>query len=145
MASLIIETGVKEYDLNDVVTVRFNPTDMNFVKRYYDQIEALENKVGGWEETFKKASGTKEVFSLMESAEADVRNALNSLFNVDIVTPLIGGASVFSYAGGSPVWWNICTVLTDLIEKETKEEQKKSKVKIAKYTSKYKNGSKYHP
>ena len=95
MASLIIETGVKEYDLNDVVTVRFNPTDMNFVKRYYDQIEALENKVGGWEETFKKASGTKEVFSLME--------------------------------------------------KETKEEQKKSKLKIAKYTSKYKNGSKYHP
>lgn len=145
MASLIIETGVKEYDLNDVVTVKFNPTDMNFVKRYYDQIEALEDKVGGWEETFKKASGTKEIFSLTESAEADIRNALNSLFNVDIVTPLIGDASVFSYAGGSPVWWNICTVLTDLIEKETKEEQKKSKVKIAKYTSKYKNGSKYHP
>ena len=144
MTNLIIETGVKEYSLNDEVTIKFNPTDMAFVKRFYDQIKGLEEKVDGYEEAFKKAANTEDIFKLTEQSEEDVRAALNSLFNVDIVTPLIGAASVFSYAGGSPVWWNICTALTDLIEKETREEQKKSRVKISKYTAKYKNGSKFH-
>lgn len=144
MANLIIETGVKEYSLNDVVTVKFNPTDMNFVKRFYEQIKGLEDKVKGYDEAFKKAVGTEDIFKLTDQGEEDVRAAINGLFNVDIVTPLIGDASVFSYAGGSPIWWNICTTLGDLVERETKEEQKKSRVKIAKYTAKYKNGSKYH-
>lgn len=137
-----IETGLKEYSLNDVVTIRFNPTDSVFVKKIYDSIDALSDKAEEYQKTFEKAAKPEEIFGLQEQADNDMKTALNGLFDVDIVTPLIGNMSVYAYAGGSPIWFNIVTAIMDIIEKATGEEKKKSRAKIAKYTQKYK-GSKY--
>ena len=137
-----IETGLKEFSLNDVVTITFNPTDSVFVKKLYNQIEALESKAEEYNEAFKKAANTVKIFELQEQADSDMRTALNGLFGVDIVTPLIGDGSTYAYAGGTPLWFNIIVAIMELIEKETGAERKKSAEKIAKYTKKY-SQSKY--
>lgn len=45
MADVIrFDNGLKEYSLNDAVTVRFNPTDIKFIERVFDVFDEMDKK-----------------------------------------------------------------------------------------------------
>lgn len=133
---LQIETGLKEFSLNDEVTVRFNPTDSGFVGKIYTTFSDLEKK----QEVYQKkiAEGTtEEVLELTKNLDKEMRDTLEDIFGVDVVTPLIGSTNVYSMAGGMPVWANILLAVMDELEVSTEEQKKMNAEKIAFYTKKY--------
>lgn len=131
-----IETGLKEFSLNDAVTVYFNPTDVSFIGKIYDTFAELENRQEEYKEKITKGT-TFEVLELTKTLDTEMREKLFDIFGVDVVTPLIGKANVYAMAGGMPIWANILLGVMDELEGETEEQKKLNAEKIAFYTKKY--------
>lgn len=133
---LQIETGLKEFSLNDAVTVRFNPTDSAFVGKIYTTFSELEKKQEEYQKKIMEGT-TDEVIELTKTLDKEMRDTLEDIFGVDVVTPLIGNANVYSMAGGMPIWTNILLAVMDELEVSTEEQRKLNAEKIAFYTKKY--------
>ena len=137
MEKLNISTGIKEYSLNDKVSVWFNPTDADFMTRVFDTFEALEKKQDEYANAIAKTKTTRESLKVMADMNEEMRGLLAELFGVDIVTPLIGSANVYAFSEGMPIWANIMLAILDKMEGEHAEQIKLSKKRMAKYTAKY--------
>ena len=140
---LNIETGLQEYELNDAVTLKFNPTDSFFVERMYNACMELDKKQRGYE---AKAEAIKDdvkaVIELNHDMDAAMREIMNGLFDMDICTPLVGEMNVNALAAGFPIWANIMAALFDEIDDTTLTEAKLSRERVDKYTKKYNKASK---
>ena len=137
MEKLNISTGIKEYSLNDKVSVWFNPTDADFMTRVFDTFDALEKKQDEYANAIAKTKTTRESLKVMADMNEEMRGLLLELFGTDIVTPLIGNANVYAFSEGMPIWANIMLAILDKMEGEHAEQIKLSKKRMAKYTAKY--------
>lgn len=131
------DTGVKEFTLNDAVTVRFCPTDMNFVETVYRAIEALDAKQEEYQQTLSKLDNGAEVFDFARKIDAEIREEINAVFGTDVCTPVFGAMSVYSIADGFPVWANLLFAIIDMFDGEFAEQKKKRNPRIQKYVDKY--------
>lgn len=137
MADVIkFDNGLKEYSLNDAVTVCFNPTDINFIQRVYDAFERMGKRQETYREEVEKADD-RAVFDLADRYDAEIREEINGIFDFDVSTPLFKDGSVHSLANGLPVWANFFFALIDTFEGSFAEEKKKTNPRIKKYTEKY--------
>lgn len=137
MADIRFDTGVKEFNINGAVTVRFSPTDMNFIEKVYNALENIDKK----EEAYRaKSSSLKsdEIFELSRRADADAREEINAIFGDDICTPVFGELSLYAVADGFPIWANLLLAIVDQLDGAFAAEKKKTNPRIAKYTAKYK-------
>ena len=137
MEKLNISTGVKEYSLNDKVSVWFNPTDADFMTRVFDTFDALEKKQDEYSKAITSSKSTRESLDVMAKMNEEMRQLLSDLFGTDIVTPLIGDTNVYAFSDGMPIWANIMLAVIDKMEGEQAEQIKLSKKRMAKYTAKY--------
>ena len=137
MADVIrFDNGLKEYSLNDAVTVRFNPTDMNFIQRVYDAFERMDKRQEAYRAEVDKVDNRK-VFDLANRYDAEIRDEINGIFDFDVCTPLFGTMSVNTLADGLPIWANLFFAIIDTFEGAFAEEKKKTNPRIKKYTAKY--------
>lgn len=137
MADVIrFDNGLKEYSLNDAVTVRFNPTDMKFIQRVYDAFERMDKRQETYREEVEKADD-RAVFDLADRYDAEIRDEINGIFDFDVCTPLFGDMSVHTLADGLPIWANFFFAIIDTFEGAFAEEKKKTNPRIKKYTEKY--------
>lgn len=127
---LNINTGLKEYTLNDAVTVRFNPTDVAFASKLYDAFASLEAKQ-------TEPVPEERVFEWFNERDAEMRTTINDLFGVDVCTPLFGSMNVYALSDGAPLWANLLFAIIDEMDESVKKEQKAHKARIDKYTKKY--------
>ena len=138
MAEIIrLDTGVKEFTINDAVTVRFAPTDMTFIEKVYNALEAMDKK----QEAFNKSiEGVKdaEIFKAARRFDEEARAEINGVFGVDICTPIMGDMNVITLANGFPAWANILLAIIEQFEGDFAEQKKHSSARLAKYTAKYK-------
>lgn len=137
MADIRFDTGEREFNINDAVTVRFCPTDMAFIERVYAAMESIDKRQDAYK---AEISGLQDeaVFDLARRVDAEARDDINGIFGEDVCTPIFGGLSLYSIAGGFPVWVNFMLALIDQFEGAFAEEKKKTNPRIAKYTAKYK-------
>lgn len=153
---LNIETGIKTFVIKpsdeetgeEEISVKFNPTDTNFAHRIYDTFEELSTSEEDFQKRLDAASGTAEIFEISGELDDIMRDKINALFGKDICTPLVGAkpnnVNLYAMAGGMPIWANLVLAVFDEMEDTFSVEQKLHNQKMAKYTEKYRSGSKYH-
>ena len=127
---LKIDSGVKEYNLNDAVVVAFNPTDPAFASKLYKAFEILDG--------LQNATVPEEkAFEWFEERDAEMRDTLNGVFGKDVCNPLFGSMNVYALSGGMPLWANLLFAIIDEMDDSVKKEQKMSKERVDRYTKKY--------
>lgn len=136
MEKIIFNSGVKEYTLNDSATIRFNPTDSNFLERLYYTFDDLDKK----QEAYKNETieDGKEAFRKNRERDAEMREAIDGVLGEGICTALFGNMNVYALADGLPVWANLMLAIIDEMDDSVKAEQKKTSPRVAKYTARYK-------
>lgn len=137
MELLRIETGEKEYSLNECCTVRFNPTDSAFVEKLYNAFSELDARQDAWQKEAAEVKDNREVFRLARRRDAEMRDVINGVFAVDVCTPVFGGINVYALAGGLPLWANLLLAVMDTIDSAFSKEKADSNPRIAKYLNKY--------
>lgn len=148
---LNIDLGVKSYtikpstyeDGDDAVVVKFNPTDTNFSKKIFETFGEMDKMAEEYKKKIERVHGTPEIFKISDELDENMRGRINSLFGKDICTAVAGDINMYAMAGGMPIWANILLEIFDKMEDSFSKEKKLSDEKIAKYTSKYQNMSKY--
>ena len=136
MADIRFDTGVKEFNINGAVTVRFSPTDFTFIEKVYSAMESLDKRQDAYRAEVEKITD-EAVFDLARRVDAEAREEINAIFNSDICTPVFGDLSLYAVADGLPVWANFILAIIDQFEGAFAEEKKKTNPRIAKYTAKY--------
>ncbi len=137
MKSLSFSDGNQDYRLNDLVTVRFNPTDMGFLERLssaFEKLDAIQEEVRASRESI---TDEREVFPLARDLDGKMRSILNELFSEDICTPLFGSMNLFASSGGLPVWANLLLAISEEVENAMSAELAQREKRIAKYVEKY--------
>ncbi len=143
MANVIkFDSGIKEYSLNDAVTVYFNPTDMTFIDSVFSAFEDLDNIQTRYQEETKDIEKTKDLFPKTRAMDEDMRGVINGIFGVDVCTPLVGKMSIYAIADGLPIWANLMLAIIDELDASFIAEKKKTNPRIQKYTQKYAKKSK---
>lgn len=137
MADIKFETGLKLFSINGAVEVCFSPTDMNFIEKVYSAMDRMDKKQEEYKEIFADAKDA-EIFDLVRRMDTDAREEINSIFGLDICTPVFGQMSLFTVADGLPVWANFILALIDELDGAFADEKKKTNPRIQKYTAKYK-------
>ena len=137
MANIIsFDTGIKEFNINDAVTVRFSPTDMCFIERVFEALERLDKRAEEYRGKIEKVQD-REVFDLAKAFDAEVKDEINAIFGDDVCTPLFGDMSMNTLADGFPIWANFLMAVIDTFDGAFAEEKKKTNPRIKKYTAKY--------
>lgn len=140
--TLSFDTGIKTFTVNDSVDISFNPTDTEFVNRFYeaaeridaDQRQGREQVNGNLDEYLDKP---KEVYGFAQERDANVRKEIDLLFGEGIADKLFPGINCYAYADGFPIWMNFFTMITDVINESITEEQKKTDPRVKAYSKKY--------
>lgn len=138
MAELKISTGLEEVRINDKVTVWLDFADADFVLKVaeaFDEMGAIHDKCT--EIVSDKGTDIKAMSAAMKEADSGIREKINTLFGVDICTPVFGEKSIVSPADGLPRWCNLMLALVDEINAHLAEQQKKTAPRLDKYTAKY--------
>ena len=131
-----INTGVQKYNLGGKVEVEFNPTDATFAEKIYTTFEELEKKQQEYSDEIKNVTDER-IFDIGRRIDGEMRTAINNLFGLDVMTPLLGEMNAYAMADGLPVWANIILAIIDVMDESAIAEQKKSTARINKYTKKY--------
>ena len=136
MKDLHIPTGVEEDRLNGKVTVRFNPTDVNFLER----LRQTSNTLSAMQDDLNKdreSLAAETLQTYLEEMDCYMRRELDSLFDQPVCGALFGDVNLCASADGFPVWANLLNALTDTVEEAMREELAAREQRIAKYTEKY--------
>lgn len=132
---LIIDTGVKEYDINSNGLLRFNPSDPNVYDRFIHAIGAVEalekdyaavaTEDGGMDEHGFPIAG-KEVLSSAAAIDHKVKKILSEVFGPqNDFDQLMGGVNLMAVAtNGERVITNLFAALEPIITAGVQEHLK---------------------
>ena len=138
MKNISLETGKVEYLLGGKVSVRFNPTDLNYMQRLYAAFDELGRIQDRFQKAVEKLEEEKEIFALAKETDGKIREVLNALFEKEVCEPLFGSMNLFSYSGGMPVWANLMLAVSDEMNSAMLAEADARDKRIEKYVEKYK-------
>ena len=136
MKNISLETGKVEYLLGGKVSVRFNPTDLNYMERVYAAFDELGRIQDRFQKDIEKLEEEKEIFALAKETDGKIREVLNALFEKDVCEPLFGNMNLFAYSGGMPVWVNLMLALSDEMNTAMLAEADARDKRIEKYVKK---------
>ena len=142
MKDLNFDSGLVTYSLNGKCEVSFNPTDANFVERLYSALEELDKKQEGYQDRIENISDRKEIFEFARERDSEMRQILDSVFDVPVCDALFGDMNVYAIANGLPVWCNLILAIIDEVDTTSIREQKLTSPRLAKYTAKYQRNQK---
>ena len=137
METLLINTGVVTYNLNDCCTVSFNPTDSAFAQRLFEAFSILDKKQQDYRAADEQLSEGADVFRLAMERDGEMREIINGVFGQDICTPLFGPVNVYALADGLPLWANLMLAVIDKMDEAITKERTSTNPRIEKYTKKY--------
>lgn len=127
--SLTFSDNRREYDLNGKVTVRFNPTDENFVSKLEETFESLD-------ELQAETAGGE---GLKRFAELDrgMRAKIDALLGDGVADALFEDMNCFALADGLPVWANLILALLDEVAEAYESEFGRTEARVRERCSKY--------
>lgn len=137
MKELNFETGLVEYKINGNVTVCFNPTDSNFVKRLFDAYETLDSKQEFYKKRVDTMADRKQVFVFAKEQDEEMRGIIDDLFQSPVSEALFGGMNVYAMADGLPIWCNLMFAVMDEIDTGFAREQKATNPRLEIYRKRW--------
>ena len=137
MSELHFSTGVREYTINDVCTVHFNPTDSYFVERLYNTFEALDKKQEKFRAQIDGMTDNREIFRVSRAMDEEMRADVNVVFGKDVCGELFPDMNVYAMADGLPGWANFLLMIIDEVDGSAQAEQKRTSARVDKYLAKY--------
>lgn len=137
MKELNFETGLVAYKINGGVTVQFNPTDSNFVKRLYAAYETLDGKQEHYKKRVETMADKKQVFEFAREQDEEMREIIDGLFGQPVSGEIFGGLNVYAMADGLPVWCNLMFAVMDEIDTGFAREQKATNPRLEVYRKKW--------
>lgn len=137
MPNISIETGLKTFDLNDAVTVTFNPTDILYAERIIHTMEMLEAMQREYNDRYNADSDYAIVVKAAHELNDKMREMIDELFDVPVCQPLFGDVAVYSPADGLPLWCNLLLAVIDEMDDSIGREKAKTNPRIEKYIKKY--------
>ncbi len=137
MKNINLETGMVEYLLGGKVSVRFNPTDLNYMERVYAAFDELGRIQTRFQKDMEALEEEKEIFALAKETDGKIREVLNALFEKEVCEPLFGNMNLFAYSGGMPVWVNLMLAVSDVMNTAMQAEADARDKRIEKYVDKY--------
>jgi hypothetical protein len=141
--SLSFDTGLVEYDINGMATVRFNPTDADFVERLWKCFTDLEARQGEFQgrvdeiEIGEHGEGGEKMFAYAKERDAEMRGIIDGLLGDGVADALFPDMNCYALADGLPVWVNLMFAIADEIEGAYTRQQKRTDPRVAGYSKKY--------
>ena len=135
--ALQFDTGVVDYNINDVVHISFNPTDTAFVEGLFKTFDALDAKQEAYRAEAEKAE-KREIFAIARRWDAEMREMLDETLGAPVCDALFGDMNVYAMASGLPVWANLLLAIMDEVDTVFAREQKMTDARVRKYSEKYK-------
>ena len=138
MAEIRFDTGIVAFNINDAVTIEFNPTDSEVVEKIYNTFEELDKKQDAYKAEVERCADKKEIFEIARRRDQEMRDMLDGLFGKPICAPLFGAMNVYAMADGLPVWCNLMLAVIDQIDTTFSRQKKLTDPRIKKYTERWK-------
>lgn len=124
MEKLILDTGVKEYQINDGGVLRFNPSDPNVYARFLDvtdKIQTVEDDLVAKAKEIEKAENQEQsgaaVLRLMAEADRKTKKLLAEVFGEENdFDAILGGVNLLAVASnGERVITNFLAALQPIM------------------------------
>ena len=130
--TLSVDTGSVLINVDDkgeiIGQFRFNPSDMDIVRRYETVVDAL-NAI-----TIAEDAGADELLKISD----EIKKQFDFLLNYNVSEGIFAKCNPFSMtAGGDFYFENVLDGIAGLIEKTTNQRIEKKRKKIEKATAKY--------
>lgn len=136
--SLSVADGLTEYDINGVVTVRFNPTDSGFVERLYGTFTDLDARQDEFrQEVDAIGDDGPAMFEYAHKRDAEMRGIIDGLLGDGVADALFPNMNCYAMADGLPVWMNLMFAIADEVQAAYTSEQKRSDPRVQGYSKKY--------
>lgn len=138
--SLSFDTGLKEYDINGVATVRFNPSDANFVERLYSAFTELDKRQDEFEQRVKEIGDDGEkMFAYARERDTEMRETIDDVFGQPGLSDLLF-ADMNCYAlapDGTPVWIGLFMAVVSVVDKAFRSGKAANDPRVLEYNKKH--------
>lgn len=144
---IIVDDGYRRVpiynqDGEETGSFRFNPTDVNIVKRSKKLVEELD-QITEFLKTFPEApdgvnDGLDEKrMEAMDEAQERLYKAINETFEADVASAFFTVIHPFSPVDGQPYCVGVIMAIVEYIQKEFEHENKRLDKRMSKYTKRY--------
>lgn len=143
MENLSFKSNVKKYTINgdENCVVSINTTDYAILDRIKKSLKNIEKLSTEYKN--KAVNNDDEANELFVSADKEIREQINYIFNSDVCTSAFGNTNCLSLCDdGSTLFENFVNCVIPIIRRDITEAQKKQSKHIEKYTSQAKKFSK---
>ena len=140
MEKIQFDSGIKEYRINGMGVLRFNPGDPNVYARFLEaaqKIQELEQGLAAQAKAYEGQDGGTQVVKLMAEADKQMKGVLGWVFgSSNDFDKILGGVNLLAVAGnGQRVVTNLFDALQPVLvagakacaEEKTAEAVKKAK------------------
>lgn len=134
---VIFEEGYKEFTINGDPTrvIKFNPSDISIIERAQKVRKEISEEVKSLDNL--KIEDEEELANAVNKVNEIVKEKINYMFGSDVSGIAFGLQSPIASANGVTLAERFISAVLPIIQKEIEEEDKKSKVRISKYTERY--------
>lgn len=162
MKELNFSTGLVRYKVNGGAEIEFNPTDTEFSRRVLDIFRDLAAKQDEYKQALtvdddidvdaamsdldaaKRVTDQADaLLAAVAKMDKDMRATIDKAFGVPgTADAVFGGASLYAYADGLPLWANFLMAVIDEMPASAEAQAKLTDPRLRKYAGKY--SAKYH-
>lgn len=138
--SLSFDTGVKEYDINGVATVRFNPTDANFTDRLYQAFTDLKDRQEEFEQRVSEiGEDGEELFKYAHERDAEMREIIDTVFNQKgLADSLFENMNCYALSeDGTPVWIGLFMSVVNVVDVAMRKSRSANDPRLREYDAKH--------
>ena len=116
MEKIQFDSGIREYKLNGMGVLRFNPGDPNLYARFLEAVEEMKNM----EKTMASRAGDQEgmtVLKILQDADKQIKQSLNRVFGEgNDFDKILGGVNLLAIgANGERVVTNLFAALQPIL------------------------------
>lgn len=139
MAELIIDTGLREFDVNGKCKFRFSPTDFIFIERVYKAFESLDSINTKAGEELQGITDNVEFFEKVRGYDSEMRAVIDGITGIeDFCGKAFDGVGLFSFGDGLPIWANFMLAIIDQLDEGFNSAKALENPRLQKYIKKYK-------
>lgn len=143
--NLRIDTGLKEINFTGpdeevIATVRFNPTDADFLERLYTAFAKLgekdEKRTELIEEAEKENASFERIFEIAREYDTDMRKTIDGVLGDGLCKAIYGNINVYARnSEQTPLWADLLLTIIGMTEVEM--DKPMSDPRLEKYTKKF--------
>ena len=139
-----LSDGFKEVTINNDKNrvIRINPTDINFITRYNETVKKLDELNEKYANIKEDDLSLEEQSKIISEIDNQAKEYLDYIVGSPVSEIVFGTASCLSLSGGQTVLENFLESYVGFMAPTIKEEYKKSRQRVNKYTSQAKRVSK---